>query len=399
MKNIKKYLITVAIVLIGVGVFYNKVYLPKTTYEIVSPTSGELLVEVFGVGDLGAKNIYTITAQTGGKILNIYADEGKWVKKGDLLIAIDPIDMPELLEEAEISVKKASSELIASKKELESLKAQKNLALVTFQRYEKLKKQSFASQSEYDKAKADLDVIYAQMKATKARINSANIEVKRAKKNVEALKVKLSRFKIYAPVDGYVISKDAEVAQSVISAQSILKIVDANTVWVKTYVDEKISGDIRVGQSATITLRSQRDKKYKGIVKRIVAQSDAVTQEKEIDVAFEKLPIPFYINEQAEVLIATKHLSNVVKIPSKFLVSKNGNLGMWVKENSKAHFKKLDITARGENEISASNLSIDDKIIVTSSKKKPLYEGVSIRYYHPNKLTQDLRVVQGVRCE
>jgi len=377
--KIIKYLIIVVVLALGGSVFYNKVYIPKTTYEIISPTSGELSVEVFGVGDLGAKNIYAINAQTGGKVLTILADEGEWVKKGDLLVTIDPVDMPELLEEAKISVKKASSELVASKKELESLKAQKNLALVTFKRYEKLKKQSFASQSEYDKAKADLDVVEAGMKATIARINSAKIEVQRAKKNVDAIKVKLSRFDIFSPVDGYVILKDIEVAQSVVPSQTILKIVDPKTVWIKTYVDEKISGNIKVGQSAIITLRSQRDKKYKGIVKRIVAQTDAVTQEREIDVAFEKLPIPFYINEQSEVLITTKHLSNVVKIPSKVLISKDGNLGMWVKENSKAHFKKLDITARGENELSASNLKTSDKIIVTSNKKKPLYEGASIR--------------------
>jgi len=379
MKIVKKYIIILAAVLVMGGVFYNKVYIPKTTYEIISPTSGELLVEIFGIGDLGAKNIYTINAQTGGKILNIYTDEGEWVKKGDLLVSIDSVDMPELLEEAKISVKKASSELVASKKELESLKAQINLALVTFKRYEKLKKQSFASQSEYDKAKADLDVVDAQIKATKARIKSANIEIERSKKNVEAIKVKLSRFNIYAPTDGYVIAKDAEVAQSVTPSQTILKIVDPKTVWVKTYVDEKISGEIRVGQDATITLRSQRDKKYKGIVKRIVAQTDPITQEKEIDVAFENLPIPFYINEQAEVLIATKRFSNIVKISSKFLVSKNGSLGMWVKKDSKAHFKKLDITARGEDELSASNLNINDEIIVVSSKKKPLYEDASIR--------------------
>jgi len=379
MKITKKYIIILSLFLVGIIVFYNKVYIPKTTYEIVSPTSGELLVEVFGVGDLGAKNIYTINAQTGGKILNIYTDEGKWVKKGDLIVTIDPVDMPELLQQAQISVKKASSELEASKKELESLKAQKNLALITFKRYKKLKKQSFASQSEYDKAKADLDVIEAQTKATKARIKSASIEIQKAEKNVEAIKVKLSRFSIYAPIDGYVIAKDAEVAQNVVPSQSILKIVDTKTVWVKTYVDEKISSDIKVGQSAIITLRSQKDKNYKGVVKRIVAQTDAVTQEKEIDVAFEKLPIPFYINEQAEVLITTKRFSNVIKIPSKYLVFRDSKIGVWVKRDSKAHYKVLEITARGENEITASNLNADDKIIVVSSKKKPLYEGAGIR--------------------
>ena len=212
-----------------------------------------------------------------------------WVKKGDLLVTMDTVDIPQLLDEAKISVKKANSELIASQKELQSIKAQKNLAQVTYNRYAKLQKQSFASQAEYDKAKADLDVINAQIEATKAHINSAKAEVTRAKKGVEALEVKLSRYKIYAPVDGYVISKDAEIAQSVTPSQSILKIVDPKTVWIKAYIDEKISGDVKVGQKASITLRSQNDKKFSGYVKRIVAQSDAITEEREVNIAFDKL--------------------------------------------------------------------------------------------------------------
>ena len=374
----KKYLfILLGVVIVGT-VFYNKIYIPKTTYETVSPTQGELSVEVFGVGNMGAKNIYDVNTQMSGRILKLFTDEGEWVQKGKLLATIDAVDMPQLLDGAKISVKKASSEFIASQRELESLNAQRKLALVTYQRYDKLKKQSFASQSEYDKAKADLDVIEAQIKATKARIKSADIEIEHARKNVQAIKTKLSRFNIYAPIDGYVIVREAEVSQSVVLSQSIFKIVDPKTVWIKTFVDEKISGDIRVGQSATITLRSKKDKKYKGIVKRIVAQTDAVTQEKEVDVAFENLPIPFYINEQAEVLIATKHFSNVVKIPSNVLVFKNGVAGVWIKNIDKAYFKKLKIIARGEDEIGVSGLNIDDKIIVTSQKKKPLHEGMSI---------------------
>ena len=374
----KKYLfVLLGVVVVGI-IFYNKIYIPKTTYDIVSPTKGELSVEVFGVGNMGAKNIYTINAQTGGRIVNLFTDEGEWVKKGELLAIIDAVDMPQLLDEAKISVKKALSEHNASQKELKSLRAQRKLALLTYKRYEKLKKQSFASQSEYDKAKADLDVIEAQMEATKARIKSADIEIEHARKNVQAIKTKLSRFKIYAPINGYVIARDAEISQSVILSQSIFKIVDPKTVWIKAYIDEKISGDIKVGQSATIILRSKKDKKYKGVVKRIVAQTDAVTQEKEVDVAFENLPIPFYINEQAEVLITAKHFSNIVKIPSNVLVFKNEVVGVWIKKEGKAHFKKLEVIARGEDEVGVSGLKTDDEIIVISQKKKPLHEGMSI---------------------
>ncbi|MBN4065639.1 hypothetical protein JYT85_03210, partial [Desulfocapsa sp. AH-315-G09] len=130
------------------------------------------------------------------------------------------LDTEQLLDAAKISVAKAHSELEASQRELISLQVQNNLALVTYTRFSELKKQSFVSQSEYDKAKADLDAINAQLDSAKARINSGKIEITHAKKVVESLEIKLSRYKIYAPIDGYVIAKDAEVAQSVTPSQS-----------------------------------------------------------------------------------------------------------------------------------------------------------------------------------
>jgi len=374
----KKFLIILAIfVTLGLLV-YNKVYIPKTTYETISATKGSIDVEVFGIGNVGAKNIYAINAQTGGKILKLFTDEGEWIKKGDLLAILDSVELPQLLQEAKISVTKAESELIASQKELDSLQAQKVLAKLTYDRYNKLKKQSFASQSEYDKAKADLDVVDAQIKVTKARINSANLEISRSQKGVESLEVKLSRFKVYAPVDGYVIAKSAEVSQTLTPYQTIFEIVDPKTVWIKAYIDEKLSGSIKVGQIAKIILRSQRDVKYKGIVKRIVAKSDAVTQEREVDVVFENLPIPFYIEEQAEVLIATKHLDNVIKVPSNVVKYKNGNPCLWIKKDFKATCKSVEIIAKTQDEVAVNNFDINVEILITDPKKKLLTEGMSI---------------------
>lgn len=379
MNKIVKYSIIAAVICIAAFIFYNKVFIPKSSYKTLSPTVGSLNVEVFGIGNVGAKNIYVINAQMGGKIVSILTDEGMWVKKGDLLITMDSVDIPELLDSAKISVEKSNSELEASQRELKSLQAQKDLALVTYTRFAKLKKQSFVSQSEYDKAKADLDAISAQLDSANARINTGKIEITRAIKGVESLQVKLSRYKIYAPVDGYVVSRDAEVAQSMTPSQSILQIVDPKTVWIKAYIDEKISGNVTVGQKANITLRSQNDKIFSGYVKRIVAQSDAVTQEREVNIAFDTLPNPFYINEQAEVNIATKHFKNIVKIPSTAVLYQGENVGVWVNENGKAHFQSLEIIARGEKELGVTGVDKDAKILIATPKNKALKEGMSVR--------------------
>lgn len=378
MNNRLKYVLGILAVAAAAFIFYNKVYIPKHTYAKVTATKGEMDLKVFGIGTVGAKNIYNVNALTASKIKDIKTDEGKWVKKGDLLVVMDPVDLPELVAEAKIAVLKAQMEVSASRKDLDALKAQKHLSLLTFKRYEKLKEQSFASQSEYDKAKADLDAIEAQIAATKAHIDSAKHEVVRAQKSVKALQEKLSRYKIYAPVDGYVIAKEATTAQSVVPTQPILKIVDAEDVWIKAYIDEKISGDIEVGQKATITLRSKADEKLRGYVKRIVPQSDAVTQEREVDVAFEKLPIPFYMNEQAEVFISTKHLKNVFKIPVAAIIYKDGRSAIWLDEEGYATLQKIDILGVDENFVAVRELPQNAVILIPAADKKSLAEGMRV---------------------
>lgn len=268
--------------------------------------------------------------------------------------------------------------MIATQKELNSLIAQKYLAEITYKRYEKLNKQSFISKAEYDKAKMDLEVIKSQIEATKAHILSAKLELSKSQKAVDALKEKLLRYKIYSPCYGYVISKDAQIAQSVSPSQNILQIVDSKTVWVKTYIDEKISGNIKVGQKAVIKLRSQPNKEFLGEVKRIVAQSDKVTQEREVDVAFNNVPIPFYINEQAEVTINTKTYTDVVKIPTKALSYYNEKMGVWIKKENRAHFLQIQLIARGNEEIAVSGLNEGVTLLIQSTKNKPLKEGATI---------------------
>ena len=378
MNKYAKYIITVVTVGALGTLFYNKVYIPKTTYKVVSPNVGDLSVKIRGIGNVSAEDIYSITAQTGGKILALYTDEGEWVKKGSLLVEMDGVDLPEQLEVMQATLKKSEYDIHALQDELLNQESQKKLLKITYNRYAKLKKQKFASDAEYDKAKTDLDSINASISATKSRIGSAKAASNIAAKNVDVIKAKLARLKVYAPIDGYIISKSAEVAQSVLPATPIFRLVDASTLWVEAKVDERVSKEIKVGQSVTIGLRSQPSKTYAGVVKRVKAMSDAVTLEREIDVAFVKTPKPFYINEQAEVKIAIKKLNSVVKIPLNLIVQEAGAMGVWVAKNEHAQFVKLEEVGHSDDAVAVKNFDKASKILVPNPKKKPLSNGMKI---------------------
>ncbi len=377
MKSIYKYLIAVIVVgAIAFGI-YNKVYIPKTTYKTIQASRGDISINIFGIGEVSAKTIYKVTAGVNGTILSLDTDEGLWVHKGDVIATIDSVDLPITIEEAKISVTKAQTELIALKKELESLVAQKHLAALTYKRYAKLKSQSFVSQSEFDKAKADLAVIQAQIDTTRAHIRSSKAEIVRVQKSVEALQEKLKRYTVIAPVNGYVIVKGADKGQSVGATQTLFEIVRPEDVWIKAHIDERISGDITIGAKAFIKLRSQQ-KRFEAYVKRIAPQSDPVTQEREVDVAFKNVPKPFYINEQAEVFIATKELHNVVLIPATALVYKDEITGVWIKQDNKAHFQQVQLLGISDAQAAIDGLSKNALLLIASTKNKPLKEGMKV---------------------
>ena len=379
MKTWIKYSILLLVVLMVGILFYQRIYLPKSTFKTISLDRGEVHVEVMGVGTVSAKNIYKVGAQSSGNIMTIETDEGSWIEQGALIATIDPVDLPLQLNEAELAVNKATYELQALRKEREGLLAQKHLATMTFERYETLFKQGYAAQVEFDKAASDLQSIEAQIEATQARIRSSNEEVARMKKSVESLQVKLSKYQVYAPISGYVIAKDAEVAQNVLPTQPIITMVNPQSVWVEVYIDERISGAVEVNQSARITLRSHSTTPLPGYVARINAMSDAVTQEREVNVFFKKTPIPFYINEQAEVSIVTHTATDTLRVPLSLMRHYKGKEGVWVLKEDQAHFVALKVKARGtEYAAVEADLDTGDRMIVPDSHKKPLAEGMKV---------------------
>ena len=375
-----KWTVLALLIALGAWFFYEKVYLPKSTYEAVPAKRGDLNLTVFGIATVGSKEKFPVSSNYGGKLMAVYKDQGQWVKKGELIARLDPVDMPQQLDEAKARKVSAHYGVLAAQKQIDSLKAQLRLAELNYERYAKLQQQGYAAKAEYDKAKADLESIRAQIAASEAQIRSQQAQMRQAEHNIKALSARLARLEIHAPVAGYVVSRDAQPSQTIAPQQPIITVVQPHNVWVRATIDERISGDIRVGQKAAIRLRSRANQPpLHGKVARIEAQSDPVTEERIVDVAFDKVPEPFYLNEQAEVTITTGQLSNVVLIPSK-LIRKGG---VWVYENGEAKFRKIRILGRNGDLSAVKGIEAGTKILVPDPHKKPLFDGADIRLKQP----------------
>jgi len=376
MKNILKWgSVLFLLIIIGFG-FYKKVYIPKHTYEIVTPIKGDLKVQVYGIGNLSAKTIYKINSEVSGRILNLNSDVGKWVKNTQLLAVIDSVDLPKKLEIEKLNLEKAKLNIQKLNKDLEVLEVKKWLLNKTFQRNKKLIKIKGISQDKYDTSKANLEEVVKEIESNRVALQIAQKEIEISAQNVESIKLQLSKFKIYSPTDGLIISRSVAIAQNVIPNEEIFEIVNPKDVWLKSYIDERVSKTLKVGDEADITLNSNPNIHYKGIVARITPVTDLVTEEREVDIVFDKLPTPFYINSQANVAITTKKYKNIYKIPVNTVVYKNKKAGVWVKNGNKAKFEPIKIIDRNDKFVIINKQNL--KIIIPNIKKASLKNGSKV---------------------
>ncbi|MCL9782800.1 efflux RND transporter periplasmic adaptor subunit [Vibrio sp. S4M6] len=242
--------------------FFN----PNRIHYITAPVERRDIEEtVLATGVLeGAKQV-TLGTQVDGQIKSIHVSVGDKVKKGQLLIEIDPeIKHNELMKMiAELKKAKASlreNEINLSNKEK------------TFKRQYKMKLENATSVAKLEDSRTELELYRTKVESSKTDIIKAEIQVKSAKAELE-----LTR--ITAPIDGTVIAVKYEEGQTLVSrneAPSVLTIAQLDKMVVKAKVSEADIFKVKSGLAANITTLGNHDQRYEGVLKTIKLAPDNI---------------------------------------------------------------------------------------------------------------------------
>jgi HlyD family secretion protein len=215
-----------------------------------------------------------------------------------------------------------------------------------------------------------------------AVIESVQMEQSANRAGLGFAQSKVADTRIYAPNDGIIITRDLEKGAIAVSGQIIFTLADPALIWVKANVDESQLKGVAVGKSALITLRSSPGEQWLGQVARVGHQSDRVTEELQVDVAFNTPLKNFRLGEQSEVYITTEVKKAVSSLPSATLVTSKKKRGVWVAENGKLKFKTviIGIQDRGDFSEIASGLDQNDQVVVASALQMvKFHEGMKVR--------------------
>lgn len=223
--------------------------------ETATVTRRTIVSEATASGQVEPINVIEVKSKSSGQITEMTVETGSLVRKGQLLIQLDPRDVNQQLAQAEADLTAAQAKLAVSK-------AQK-------ERNDKMFADKIITAQEYESSQLD----YANSVAAEIRSRSA----------VDIAKQRVEESVVSAPVAGTIIEKPVSLGQVIASATNsasggtiLLKMADLTKVRVRALFNETDIGAVVPGQPATVTVDAFPDRPFGGTVEKI--EPSAVVQ-------------------------------------------------------------------------------------------------------------------------
>lgn len=310
---------------------------------------------LFGIGTVEARYTFKIGPTYPGRVKFLNVDVGNQVKAGQVIGKMDPVDLNERIKAQVAALKRANAQLTEAK-------ARKNYAQKQALRYEGLFKARSTSEEILSAKQQDFLI-------AKASLNAAQEEISRLNAELNALKAQYKNLDLISPVDGLVVSREIEPGTTVVAGQSVVEIIDPNTIWINARFDQIRAHGLALDLPTQIELRSQAGKILSGHIIRVEPLADSVTEETLAKVVFDPIPNPMPpIGELAEVTVILPPLNAGTVIPNAAIRRINGKIGVWQVINNKLQFTPvlLGISDLEGNVQVEKGLKVNDRIVIYS---------------------------------
>ncbi len=291
-----------------------------------------------------------LSSEVSGEIIELPIKEGQQVKKGDLLVRINPDIIQSGLNRSQAALENVRAGL-------EQAEASLKEAKFTYTRNKELFDKGVISKAEWDKSVSAFEVAQASKKSAFYSVRSAEATVSEAKDN-------LNRTTIYAPMSGTISKLSVELGERVVGTQQmagteILRVANLNNMEVEVDVNENDIVKISVGDSTIVEVDAYLKKEFKGLVTEIANSAESALSTDQVTNFKVKVRIledsysdllkgkpenysPFRPGMTATVDVITNKKEQVIGVPISAIVIKSDTSSTVKKSYSKNKLQSTD---------------------------------------------------------
>lgn len=251
-------IVLVILIIIAVVVSGKKEKLIEVQTEKISKRN--ITQVVTATGKIQSEVKVNISAEISGEIVSLPIKEGDEVKKGDLLVKINPEAYYPQVKMEQSGVKVQQNNLKAREVDLRKMELELN-------RIKELVNKGLAPQSELDNAQTNYDLVVANM-------NTVRSQIEQQRASLSKVQYDLSKTTIYSPMSGTVSALNNEIGEKVLGTSfnlgsQIMTISDLSKMECQVEVSETDVTLVKIGDTARIQIDAFPDKIFTGYVYEI----------------------------------------------------------------------------------------------------------------------------------
>ena len=369
----RSVLIAAAILLVAAGGAALLINGPfaGTKVIVARAEQSDLAPKVFGIGTVEARRSYLIGPTVASRVIAVLADHGDQVKAGQLLAELDPVDLDERMSSAANALQRAASAVGVAAAQLNEARSRSQLAAASAARFRDLRRKNFVSQEAEEGKQHEANAAKAALAAAEAALDVARRDHDRLGSDKAGVTKQRAQYRLMSPIDGLVAARDAEPGSTVIAGQSVLRLIDPASLWIRTRIDQGRARGIAPGQPADIVLRSRPNDALPGKIVRIEINSDSVAEERVVDIAFDQLPAGLSVGEIAEVVIRLPVVQKAISLPAAAVRHGRQQTGVWRNMDGKATFIPVRIgeqTLEGRVQVLDGIVQGDEVIVYSAAE-------------------------------
>ncbi len=281
-------------------------------------------------GNIDANTTVKLGFLVAGKIQQFGWNEGDRISKGQLVAQLDPANYQIAKEMADVQVKQVEDE---------------------FQRIKILHERNSVSESDFKKVEYTLQSALTQQKLQQKNLTDT---------------------RLYAPITGVVLKKLSENGEIVSTGYPIVVLADINKVKVNAYLPETQLQDVRIGQTATVSI-SALGETFTGKVKEIAGAAEATTRAFTIRIEIDNPQLKIKPGMIADVQLSGQQKKSILQVPlSTIIRTTEGQTYVYTvdKEKGQAFQRNISIGAiNGENVEVITGLAAGETIVSGGQQK------------------------------
>src|SRR5262245_8886811 len=210
-----------------------------------------------------------LTTEEIGRVTAIYVEEGQKVKRGELVLQIDDQRLKAAVEQQQASVRMQEIAIQRQQLQAENLRTQ-------WERQRVLNERKLINEDAFTTATNNLKIADVDLMSSKEQLEQARALL-------DQQEDRLSKTRVYAPIDGTITTLDIKVGETAIASStnipgsSLMTIANPASIQTEVNVDEADIANVEIGQKAQVVAIAYPDRPVEGVVESIAVSAKVAT--------------------------------------------------------------------------------------------------------------------------